>query len=459
MEDNLRTLRNSHRILIVTATILLIYGLSIQPRANRYEMALKEFTEMDISIDELIEIQDSLIMVYFDDTPHQKAIDNFLNEIGYESQRGRIVIDPNFGLRTIKNRRFGEIINYFCREDQRQVMAPKFDYTQENASQVAHMLTFLNEKLSTYDFSIDQTLNIPTLGVYAHFYQDSILLMGIAETNGNLSHQKIRIDASRSISPFEHVPSKKKKKSTPMFESISRLFDSYENPTTYFGGDTIPLDSSIIDDIPPPQFDLSTLQSVGELQTKVNIDPDDEVENHLKKKSFFNPKESIVLGVNKSLPNLQAIFLELEHLNYEFIPIYLKSRTEKLDEDMKAHLEISGFKLPKEIAVIGGPLILLFMFLEFLAHLIHVDKLKKIGTISSETFPWVGFYKNIFGRLITILSLTLLIPISCIVIVIKSEYELTIPTLLIASYFIIFEMIALLSLIYLSRIHKQDRES
>ena len=98
----------------------------------------------------------------------------------------------------------------------------------------------------------------------------------------------------------------------------------------------------------------------------------------------------------------------------------LKRRKAETTSDMT----VMGFRFPKHLALLMGPLVTAMLFLYLQLHVKHaVPRMLRHGW-RKEDIPWIGFYSDATSSLVTVFTLIFLPLISCGLLT-YSEWQVT----------------------------------
>ncbi len=81
--------------------------------------------------------------------------------------------------------------------------------------------------------------------------------------------------------------------------------------------------------------------------------------------------------------------------------------------DTTADVTVMGFRFPKHIALLLGPLVTAILFLYLQLHVKHaIPRMRRHGW-QAEDFPWIAFYRDRTSRLVTVCTFVYLPLVSC----------------------------------------------
>ena len=118
---------------------------------------------------------------------------------------------------------------------------------------------------------------------------------------------------------------------------------------------------------------------------------------------------SFIGDESELLPRCKSVWPEVHGLNLADAKQLLKKRK----ADTTADVTVMGFRFPKHMALLLGPLITAILFLYLQLHVKHaIPRMVRHGWCSDD-FPWIAFYSDATSGLVTLGTLVFLPLVSC----------------------------------------------
>jgi hypothetical protein len=166
-----------------------------------------------------------------------------------------------------------------------------------------------------------------------------------------------------------------------------------------------------------------TLEIPGRLESVVGVKDTDDYydspEDILKGKGLGDYEDAREIWV----PSIRALWSELSNKVPPSAESYLKQMAHDEQERRKTHIDLLGQPVSATMALIGGPLVLLFLLIVLMAHIIHVKNIMDGHERAIKEFPFFGLMWSKLGIALAIFSV-ILFPVSvcylCLIVVVNS---------------------------------------